>query len=217
MNSLLSYYISPKYALPNKKIGIGFIVKLLFIYFVSSLLLGLIAHFICGGFEIVKTTYVTSRQTILLGVIIAPIVEEYIFRSLLVFHIKNLLAFCLLTLSLIIWLLLKKNTEIAMILFLILASIIFVLLLFKQRRVEKFIAQYFRYFLYFSVLSFGFTHLLNFSGRTEYILLFAPIIVGPQLLLGAILGYIRMIHGLRYSILFHIIVNSSLLFSMIHG
>jgi len=79
--------------------------------------------------------------------------------------------------------------------------------IFTRDKVELFIASKFKYFFYGSSILFGLVHASNFTGNVNYILAFSFILGGPQIVLGLILGYIRMNHGLKYSILFHMAVN----------
>ena len=54
-------------------------------------------------------------------------------------------------------------------------------------------------------LGFAAIHFSNFTSSVPFY--FAPILVLPQLILGIVLGYIRLGWGTRYSILFHAIHN----------
>lgn len=91
-------------------------------------------------------------QLLALGVVIAPILEELLFRGPLVF--------------------------------------------FRDK------PRIFPYAYYLSVLAFGFMHLMNFEAR-PLVWILAPLWVGPQLVLGVFLGYIRVRMGLQWSILLH--------------
>jgi len=70
----------------------------------------------------------------------------------------------------------------------------------------------FKYFFYVTAIVFGLLHSTNFTGNIYIIMAFSPILGGPQIVTGAILGYIRMKNGLVYSILFHILFNSVFIF-----
>ncbi|QTD38488.1 CPBP family intramembrane metalloprotease [Polaribacter batillariae] len=60
----------------------------------------------------------------------------------------------------------------------------------------------FRFAFYFFALLFGFVHITNFKMTTN-VLLLAPILVLPQILIGFYLGYIRVRLGLQWSMLLH--------------
>ena len=67
----------------------------------------------------------------------------------------------------------------------------------------------FRYIFYGFAIVFGYVHITNFELTTN-VLLISPILVAPQVLLGLLLGMIRVKLGLIYSILFHGIYNAIL-------
>lgn len=67
----------------------------------------------------------------------------------------------------------------------------------------------FRYIFYGFALVFGYVHITNYELTTN-VLLISPILVAPQVLLGMLLGMIRVKLGLIYSMLFHGIYNAIL-------
>lgn len=73
---------------------------------------------------------------------------------------------------------------------------------------------YFKYALYFSIVLFALVHLSNFElyGKVYYI---APLLVGPQLILGIILGYVRVRLGLSWSIGLHASYNAILVLPLL--
>jgi hypothetical protein len=62
---------------------------------------------------------------------------------------------------------------------------------------------------YAFALAFGLLHILNFNLTTN-VLLFAPLLVLPQIILGGYFGYIRVKFGLQWSILLHAMYNGVL-------
>jgi hypothetical protein len=68
----------------------------------------------------------------------------------------------------------------------------------------------FRIAFYVLAIVFGLVHLSNFP-MTKNVLLFAPILVLPQILLGGYLGFIRVRFGLIWSIALHAAYNGTLL------
>ncbi len=73
---------------------------------------------------------------------------------------------------------------------------------------------YFKYALYSSIVLFALVHLSNFelSGKVYYI---APLLVGPQLILGVLLGYVRVRLGLFWSIGLHASYNGVLVLPLL--
>ena len=67
--------------------------------------------------------------------------------------------------------------------------------------------KYFKIVFYTFALVFGFIHLSNFEITTN-VLLLAPILVAPQIILGGYLGFIRVRFGLIWSILLHASYNA---------
>jgi len=68
----------------------------------------------------------------------------------------------------------------------------------------------FKYIFYAFALAFGYIHLFNFELTTNVVLL-SPILVAPQIILGFLLGYLRIKLGLIYSILLHALFNGVLM------
>ncbi len=77
------------------------------------------------------------------------------------------------------------------------------LTLFKNKKT-------FRIAFYTIVILFGLIHLTNFNITTN-VLIFAPILVLPQILLGGYLGFIRVRFGLLWSIFLHAAYNGVLM------
>lgn len=65
---------------------------------------------------------------------------------------------------------------------------------------------YFKYVFYGLTLIFGFYHITNFETTTT-ILLLSPLLVAPQISVGALLGFIRVRLGLWWAILLHAAYN----------
>ena len=99
-----------------------------------------------------------SFQILLLAAVLAPLIEESIFRAPLV--------------------------------------------LFKNPKIFKFA-------FYGFALAFGYVHLFNYQIDSQ-ILLFSPLLVAPQIVLGLIFGFIRVRLGLIWSMLMHGVYNGFL-------
>ncbi|MGB5555870.1 MAG: CPBP family intramembrane glutamic endopeptidase [Flavobacteriaceae bacterium] len=67
-------------------------------------------------------------------------------------------------------------------------------------------ARYFKFLFYACVLIFGFYHITNFE-ITPTTLLYSPLLVAPQLSVGAILGFIRVRFGLVWAMGLHSAYN----------
>lgn len=68
----------------------------------------------------------------------------------------------------------------------------------------------FKYAFYGFTILFGYIHIFNYE-FTPKILLFSPILVAPQLVLGVLLGYLRVKLGLLYAMLLHALFNATLI------
>jgi len=216
MNDFFLYIARPTSIHFYKKIRLGYVVKLLFFYFVAILILGLISHLLCDKLGINKDYQLNTNKSILVGVFLAPIYEEILFRALLIFKKKYICLFIIVSAIIDILSMIERNVIVAITFSAPLLISIILLFIFSKKNIEIFIKQNFRWFFYFSVLSFAFAHITIFSGDYLKIILIAPILVSPQIVLGLILGYIRMNNGLRYSIIFHCIINSPLLLTLLH-
>ena len=65
----------------------------------------------------------------------------------------------------------------------------------------------YKYIFYFSALIFGFVHLFNFPFSLT-ILLLSPILVAPQIILGSIIGYLRVRYGFMMGFFMHALHNA---------
>ena len=77
------------------------------------------------------------------------------------------------------------------------------LILFKNKK-------YFSIVFYTSAISFGVIHIFNYEMSTK-LLVIAPVLIMPQLILGLYFGYIRTRLGLRWSIFLHACYNAILI------
>jgi len=80
-------------------------------------------------------------------------------------------------------------------------------------RLELIWTKYFPFIFYSLAIGFGLVHLSNFANlRLAHYLLF-PLIVGNQILMGLIFGYVRVTfkNGFIYGVLLHFLINLPLL------
>ncbi|MFA8436523.1 MAG: type II CAAX prenyl endopeptidase Rce1 family protein [Marinifilaceae bacterium] len=208
-----TYLKNPYYRKPTNQ-STRSIIKILLSIFLLSILyafpLGIISHLTSNFLHLNHLSGIVSRQQLIIkAVIMAPILEELTFRGFLNLKPRWILFSILLYPGLLIyhwgktfltphWLLLP----------LILATIIGITLLLSKPnvhwvKIRRFGRKNFRLLVYFSILSFGFVHVTNFTPMNGQTLLFTPLLVLPQLLLALFLSFIRIHFGLVYSILFH--------------
>lgn len=109
MNSILNYLKNPAYT-PNKKPRIIYFIFLFLVYIVLTVSIALVALIICKVFHITHNEIrFTPLKTILIVVILAPIYEEIIFRSLLKFKKSNIILFILTVIALIVYSVFKSK------------------------------------------------------------------------------------------------------------
>jgi len=122
------------------------------------------------------------------AVIMAPLLEEVMFRLILRFR-SNFLILWSIHIGVALQLGQKRS------------------LLKTARKVwDKFYGRVF----YLMTMAFGLMHIMNFEPSLNIYLL-APILVAPQILIGINLGYLRVRFGLIWSILFHAFYNGILM------
>ena len=122
------------------------------------------------------------------AVIIAPFLEEIMFRLVLKFRSNFLILW---PLQLLI--LLQVSNKINLL-----------------KTIRNFWNKFYVWIFYLITIAFGLIHILNFKPSINIYLL-APVLVAPQILIGISLGYLRIRFGLIWSILFHAFYNGILL------
>ena len=122
------------------------------------------------------------------AVIIAPFLEEIMFRLVLKFRSNFLILW---PLQLLI--LLQVSNKINLL-----------------KTIRNFWNKFYAWIFYLITIAFGLIHILNFKPSLNIYLL-APVLVAPQILIGINLGYLRIRFGLIWSILFHAFYNGILL------
>jgi membrane protease YdiL (CAAX protease family) len=122
---------------------------------------------------------------ILFGVVIMPIIEELVFRLYLRFK-HNYLARLIILLAFLTG---KQNKIIV------------------ETQLKNFWVNKFRAIFYFSAIIFSIVHLANFEYSIN-ILLFSPILIAPQFIMGLFLGYLRVRYNLILGILLHALHNA---------
>ena len=192
-----------------------------------SFIIGLVITFVLKyvGYDYGSNSNdVMIRENILLVVIsvviMAPLIEEVVFRSFLryrPFRLSLFIGFVYIT-FLFQFVEIGGQWE-----FLSFYSVV-LLVFFGLGLVFKFLYNgsslkilYHRYFfvLFYGVaLVFGFAHIFNYSNWMSMWFL-APLLVLPQIVGGFMLGYVRMLYGLKWAVFFHLFFNGFLIFTSI--
>jgi len=215
MNSFICYLKNPFYC-ESRKLSIIKFIALIFFYLMATISIGMVSFIVCEAFHLVHNKRELSPlMTILTGILLAPFYEEVIFRSLLRFKWSCILIFIPTAIALVAFSIYRSKFVLPILLSIFVLGLLIFLTIFTRKRIESFIASKFKYFFYSSSIVFGLMHSFNFTGNIYLILTFSFILGGPQIVLGLILGYIRMNHGLKYSFLFHMVVNMSLILTII--
>ncbi len=215
MNNLLDYLKHPVYC-SNQTPKVVYFLGLFFIYILAIIPISILIFFLTKEFHIKhdQLKLSTTVNTLLVVILAGPLYEEIIFRSWLKLKKINIILFFITLSFFIVKAIIDSKIATAIILTVLIFIFLIPLLSFGKIKVEKFISSKFQYFFYASSLIFGLLHATNFNGNPYLILAFMPILGGPQIILGLILGYVRMKHGLFYSILFHVLVNTLLIFTL---
>ena len=213
MHDIIKFILNPYSPSKYKKFSLSTFFKLLGIYLIWTICISIFAMIIFKFFEIDhnKVMMGSPLETIIIGVILAPIYEEVIFRSLLVFNKKSLIIFYVVATILIILGIINSKFIIISFLISYLAIITLSISIFDIQKIQSYINNHIAVFYYLSAFIFGLIHLNNFSGNLNYLILFSIIVTGPQIFLGLINGYVRLKYGLIYSIAIHMTVNLSIL------
>ena len=146
---------------------------------------------------------------ILLGILAIPPIEEVTFRLWLRVSRSALFAVAFLVFFVGI-LLLPVSQAGAVLLIALSVSILVATLMGYDGDIERVMARHFGFFFYGSTVLFALAHITNFIPLNAQTLLFAPVLVLPQFLVGTMLGYVRVRYGIGYAILFHVVVNAVL-------
>ncbi len=205
-----AYLKNPVY-LKNEKVLWSSFFKLFIIVFLLSLPLNAVSNIISGFLHLQGISHdLKGMNQLKLWelVLLAPVLEETLFRFLLKPTHKNIIYyFIILSFPLVINLIKGKYHHALIIVFLALIPLMLLLKRSYLKKVQKYFLKHFALFFYLSCLAFGLLHVTNFHPFSYMLLLLAPLLVLPQLFLGTVLGFVRMKYGIVYSILFHILMN----------
>lgn len=203
----------------SKEEAISNTLKLFFlVFFLEIVLLFPLMAFIGGedlphALEALQKT-IPPLMMFMVAVVGAPIAEELMFR----FPLKNIYLLEILMnvfFATVIYMVLGSFVKLEIVLGIILTCVLIRLVYFFQHNQDRFkkhnyllrFKRYFPYYFYGVALFFAWVHLFNFDISVDKWWM-TPILVSPQLILGLLLGYIRMKYGILYSIMVHALNNA---------
>ena len=162
-----------------------------------------------------ESDWMTVSFIILSAIWIAPIHEEITFRLFLRYRLRNLLIS--LSLQAFFFLnLMSAPFDDSLLGFLIILSVVSLSgVAFWVMRQARYQAQLIRWWdrwfpiiFYYSAIVFGLVHYVAY-GLEGQVLWFAPLILAPHLLMGLMLGFVRIRYGMWYAIVAHVLINTT--------
>ncbi len=148
-------------------------------------------------------------KILLIAVVVAPVIEEIVYRYPLKSPFLSLL-FCILSFGYLLYDFMNLNYTLSILIPIWLgASAIVCSILFHFFRSiwMNIFNQHFGFIFYLVVCMFAFMHVYNFNLEPSSWYL-APLLVLPQFILALLLGYIRIRNGIWASIYIHALNNS---------
>ncbi len=213
MNDFLKFVKCPNYTGSFIKLSAGDFFILFVVYFISVIPFGAIASFVASRLGLTsKVQQLTLPREIFYGVFLAPIIEEVFFRLIYVFNKRNLII--LLSTSVFFGTYFTVNENLLKSIVFSVVFILTIVLIINFNRSRANFYKHFALFFYFIAGLFAIIHLGNFIGLSFNNVIIGLLMVIPQFLAGIILGYIRVRFGFIYAIIFHAIVNLTLLFQL---
>lgn len=217
MYKTLLKFITNPYIPERKNPSIKDLAKLIGFLLLAYIPLSLIVFFVCKKLGITHVEFFKkSTLFILYGVLIAPVIEEFVFRSWFRWSRKYSIILIILFVALIALSFFRTKTLFFVVILLILGIILLAVSKSRGQEIGELVNSKIKYFYWGSSIVFGLIHASNFVGNIWYLIGFSFILGSPQIIGGLILGYTRLNYGLRYSILIHIVNNSILLISLLH-
>ena len=218
LNELIKFLKKPHY-IKNSRINWGNFFVLFFVFYMVavpfSIMSKLTQNYLGYSFTVPKHS---GLYLGLMLVIFAPFCEEIIFRLLLKPRRANFIVFSSVVLAMSLFYLFGKR-YIMMTGFMAagLAAVIPATSVSVLRKVQYFVIKHMAFFFYLSVAAFGSVHVFNFEPSDHSLIFAGLILVMPQMVAGLFMGYVRMKHGILYSMLFHFSMNMLALPYFIHN
>lgn len=158
-----------------------------------------------------KTNFFELLAWLLSLIFIIPIIEELAFRLHLLPQKKNIrISVIVLIIYLTLALAFTSKSILAVSIISALGGIILIGYIVFQKRINDGIKEVwknkFRSVFYITALVFGCIHIINHKLSVTN-LIFAPLIVAPQIILGLNAGYLRVKSGFKWGLLLHIVHN----------
>lgn len=208
MITFLQYLKYPIYT-RDKRIDWSLFLRLFLFYFIILIPISLLSKLSLKLLNLQESEFdLGILKLVFAGLILAPFIEEMIFRLILKPNLKNIFWLCCFTSIMMVFFLMKFNL-VYFVIFLSFSLLSFLLFFNKVllKKVQIFTIRHFNYIFYFNCISFGYYHISNYSIINFKLILFSPLIVLPQVFGGFFLGFIRIRFGIIYSILFHSLIN----------
>lgn len=206
VKEFFNYSLKPFFINDNKKWSVKDFLKLFILCYLGALFVGSSGGFVRKYLNLVDTTEVNlNLKALLIGIVIAPIFEEFLFRFLLKPERRKIGVYIIINVFILAVLIFKNSISIAI----LVSSISFIILLFCYLRTLEILIKFnlFKWNFYFVTLSFGFVHLFNLEGISGYNYLWTPILILPYIYMGFVFGFIRMKYGFINSVIFHFSIN----------
>lgn len=153
-----------------------------------------------------------SLKYILSVIIFAPILEELIFRLLLIpkyIYVSFSLSLFIVAISKSLW---GTNYWYEWYL-LTLPTFGLIYYIFKNTSFNSTIS--IKFLVHISVVIFAFNHIVNFVDVKIWMYFIIPILTAPQILMGYILAFTRLKYGFLFGVLLHMLINFTLSLSML--
>ena len=187
------------------------LIKYLMLYLLLAFVpVSFLALFEAGGlFKHALDGISPNAWNVWMIVLLGPLIEELVFRlNLKVTFLNAMVLLILLGVGSIHFI---ESKLLQVILMIIIVSVMVWIYIDRETAIssiKRFYSRHFRWVFYFSCLTYALLHVGNFDGLSEWAYLLTPLLVLPQLILGFILGFIRMQYSFLAGVIFHVTANS---------
>jgi len=209
-----SYLKEPIFLMGNNKLTARDFFKLLVLFYIF-ILPSAFPIAIFHVFEILPGNFTNnfeiSPKTFLYVVIIAPILEELIFR--LPLRISSFSFSISISILILVIAKLLVCPTIGYEFYLLSIPLTFLLNAFFSHKkslfamIKAFWGSHFKYIFYSFSIIFGLLHLSNFEEIYWWMIVFSPLITLPHIIMGLFLGFIRMNFSFLHALIFHATIN----------
>lgn len=186
------------------------LLLLLFIYLILAIPIS-VPLIVLNMFDLIPEHYSQTQDAslkyLLSLIIFAPIIEESIFRLLLIpkySYISFSLSLIIILISKSIW---GANYGNELYL-LALPTFCLAHYIFKDKSFNT--TKHLKLIVHVSVVLFAFVHISNFIDVELWVYFIFPILTAPQILMGYILSFTRLKYGFPFAMLLHVLINFTL-------